>query len=248
MCTLSWFYYDDNCYEVFFNRDEQRSRLPAIEPQNLLIDGVQCLMPIDPVGGGSWISTNEHGVTVCLLNFYQGQTPAGKLTSRGFIIKNLASSRSSQVADKRLLRIDLRSFAPFTVISLDTHRSANEIVRWTWDGKQLSRTYTSSPIISAAMYFEEAQGYRLKLFNQLLATKPRHDIGRLFHQTHDDNYPHLSPLMERNDARTVSLTSVTSSSTKQEMDYQSIDNQRSVDFRICLSCLKNDVVEQGVLK
>ncbi|QJY38247.1 hypothetical protein HOO69_16830 [Vibrio europaeus] len=248
MCTLSWVYHGNNHYEVYFNRDEQRSRLPALEPQSVLIDGVHCLMPIDPVGGGSWISTNEHGVTVCLLNFYQGMTPNGELTSRGLIIKRLASSCSSQTVDSRLLEMDLSSFAPFTVVSFDTRRNANETVLWTWDGEQLRRSHAFAPIVSAAMHFEEARQYRLELFNELITTMPDHEVGRLFHQTYDANYPHLSPLMERNDARTVSFTSVVVSSSKQEMNYQSIDNHRNVDFRTSLSCLKNDIVEQGVFK
>ncbi|MCG9649099.1 NRDE family protein [Vibrio brasiliensis] len=248
MCTLSWLYHGNNHYEIYFNRDEQRSRLPALEPQSVVIDGVHCLMPIDPVGGGSWISTNEHGVTVCLLNFYQGETPAGALVSRGNIIKRLASSCSSQTVDDRLLVMDLTSFAPFTVVSFDTRRTANETVLWTWDGKQLNRSHAFAPIVSAAKHFDDARHYRRELFNELVTTIASQEVGRLFHLTYDINYPHLSPLMARNDARTVSFTSVVVSSTKQEMHYQSIDNHRNVDFRTSLSCLKNSIVEQGVFK
>lgn len=248
MCTLSWVYHGSNHYEVYFNRDEQRSRLPALEPQRLVIDGIQCVMPIDPVGGGSWISTNEHGVTVCLLNYYQGQTPSGALVSRGMIIKRLANSCSSQTVDSRLLAMDLSAFAPFTVVSFDTRRTANETVLWTWDGHELSRSHACAPIVSAALHFEEARDYRVELFNELMGTLSRDRFGRQFHQTHDDNYPHLSPLMKRNDARTVSFTSVVVSSSKQEMNYQSIDDNRNVDFQTHLSCQRNDVVAQGVFK
>lgn len=248
MCTLSWLYHGNNHYEVYFNRDEQRSRLPALEPHSVVIDGVHCLMPIDPVGGGSWISTNEHGVTVCLLNYYQGTTPEGELSSRGNIVKRLASSCSSFTVDSRLLGMDLSAFAPFTVVSFDTRRTANETVMWTWDGQQLHRSHAFAPIVSAAMHFEEARRYRRDLFNELITTTPDDQIGPQFHQTYDANYPHLSPLMERNDARTVSFTSVIVSCSKQEMNYQSIDNHRNVDFRTSLSCMANDVAEQGVFK
>ncbi|RLV61039.1 hypothetical protein D5018_04150 [Parashewanella curva] len=248
MCTLSWFYHEDNHYEVYFNRDEQRSRLPALEPQRIDIDGVQCLMPFDPVGGGSWISTNEHGVTVCLLNYYQGKTPIGELTSRGLIIKRLASSYSSRSVDNRIKKMDLSLFAPFTLVSFDTDYIGDEVVRWTWDGEQLIRSFACAPVVSAAMHFEMACTYRSKLFKQLLSTKPKHEVGRLFHKAHDEHYPHLSPLMDRNDASTVSFTQVIASSTKQEMTYQSIDNHRNVDLRTSLSCCKSDIVEPGVFK
>ncbi|KJY81809.1 hypothetical protein TW81_15760 [Vibrio galatheae] len=248
MCTLSWLYRGNNHYEVYFNRDEQRSRLPALEPQSAVIDEVHCVMPIDPVGGGSWISTNEYGVTVCLLNFYQGKVPSGALTSRGLIIRNLASSCSSQTVDSRLMEMDLHTFAPFVVVSFDTRRTANETVLWTWDGSCLSRSHAVAPIVSAAMHFDAAYQYRRDLFNELVTRVADDEIGRLFHQTYDENYPHLSPLMTRNDARTVSFTSVVVSSNKQEMIYQSFDNQRKVDFHTSLSCLKRCTVEQGVLK
>ncbi|WP_159737669.1 NRDE family protein [Vibrio atypicus] len=248
MCTLSWVYHGNSHYEVYFNRDEQRSRLPAIEPQSLLIDEVHCVMPIDPVGGGSWLTTNEFGVTVCLLNFYQGKMPSGDLISRGQIIKRLASSRSSQAVDSRLLAMDLSVFAPFTVVSFDTRRSANETVLWTWDGNQLNRSHASAPLVSAALHFDKARQYRLGLFNQLVTSIPNHEIGHRFHQSFDEAHPNLSPLMVRNDARTVSFTSVIVSPTKQEMNYKSIDDQRNVDFQTTVSCMRTDVVEQGVFK
>lgn len=248
MCTLSWVYHGNTHYEVCFNRDEQRTRLPAIEPQSVLIDDVRCLMPIDPVGGGSWISTNEHGLTVCLLNFYQGKVPNGNLTSRGLVIKQLASCCSSQSVDHRLLSMRLGSFAPFTLVSFDTHRTANETVLWTWDGERLTRSHAVAPIVSAAVNFTQARNYRRRLFERLVTRLPIEQVGQEFHLTHDTTSPHLSPLMARNDARTVSFTSVVVSSTKQEMHYQSIDNLRNVDFNTRVTCLKHDTVEQGVFK
>lgn len=248
MCTLSWIYHGSGHYEVHFNRDEQRSRLPAIEPQRLVLDGIQCLMPIDPVGGGSWIATNELGLTICLLNFYQGQTPKGQLTSRGLIIKQLASSSSSQMVEARIQSMNLRSFAPFTLVSFDTHRTANETILWTWDGKQLARSHAFAPIVSAAKHFEQACQYRQALFNDLITTLPNNEVGQQFHLSHHQHFAHLSPLMERDDARTVSFTSVFVSSNNQQMHYQSLDSHRNVDFSSSLSCVKNDVVEQGVIK
>lgn len=248
MCTLSWVYHGNHHYEVFFNRDEQKSRLPALEPQRMLIDDVLCVMPIDPVGGGSWISTNEHGVTVCLLNFYQGDLPVGELTSRGMIIKRLASCCSSKMVDARLMAMELSHFAPFTVVSFDTRRNANETIQWTWDGHRLSRKHAFSPVISAAKHYEQARIYRYNLFNELMTSVQDEDLGRQFHHTYDVDNPHLSPLMEREDARTVSFTSVVVSNSTQVMRYQSIDNHRQIDLRATQYCLKTDTVAQGVFK
>ncbi|KHD26067.1 hypothetical protein NM09_04805 [Vibrio caribbeanicus] len=248
MCTLSWVYHGNTHYEVYFNRDEQRVRLPAIEPQNLIIDGVNCVMPIDPVGGGSWIATNEHGVTICLLNFYQGGTPKGELVSRGMIIKRLASSGSSQMVERRLLEMDLSCFAPFTLVPFDTRRSANESVVWTWNGSTLVRSHATAPIVSAAMHFEQAREFRVTLFDALTGCIERDKLGCQFHHTHDDAAPHLSPLMKRDDARTVSFTSVVVSPNQQTMIYRSFDDDRKIDFQSSLQCRNHDAIQQGVFK
>lgn len=248
MCTLSWVYHGSNHYQVYFNRDEQRSRAPALEPQRFVIDGVHCVMPIDPVGGGSWITTNQYGVTLCLLNYYQGSLPQGVLTSRGLIVKRLASSAASEEVNSRLMAMDLSHFAPFTLVSFDTRRNANQTPVWLWDGVELHRTHGSAPITSAALHFDKAHHYRCQLFNHLIQHNSQLELGQQFHQTHDVSAPHLSPLMVRDDARTVSFTSVIVSSNQQKMIYQSIDEQLNIDFATQQSCLPAETIQQGVFK
>ena len=63
MCTVSWFHTELG-YELFFNRDEQKSRPTALEPRRFKQNNIESLMPIDPLGGGSWIATNNRGSTV----------------------------------------------------------------------------------------------------------------------------------------------------------------------------------------
>ncbi|MEH0690877.1 NRDE family protein [Vibrio cholerae] len=223
MCTLSWTYHGVSHYRVYFNRDEQRTRQPATEPQAMQLEEVNCLMPLDPEGGGSWIATNEYGVTVCLLNFYQGQMPQGPLTSRGQIVKQLASSVSSQEVDRRMLALNLSHYAPFTVVSFDTRRNANETVMWTWDGQALSHHRAVAPIVSSGRFFYDALDYRTSLFADLASQSSDDTLGERFHTRHDTQRPHLSPLMAREDARTVSITTVHVSPTDKIMGYQAID-------------------------
>ncbi|GLT18678.1 hypothetical protein GCM10007938_24590 [Vibrio zhanjiangensis] len=247
MCTLSWTHYGDNHYEVYFNRDEQRTRLAAIEPQNFVIDNINCVMPIDSAAGGSWISTNQFGVTICLLNYYQGQAPLGTLNSRGFVVKMLASSQSSREVKKRLLQMDLRSFAPFTLVSFDLNR-AKHVIAWTWDGTKLTHSIVTAPVISASQYYEDAREYRTALYEKLCLSTNEQELGARFHLSVDKDYPHLSPLMSRQDARTVSFTSVSVCTEHQAMHYQSIDINGCVDFEIEKKCLMTNMTEQGVFK
>ena len=75
--------------EVFFNRDEQRSRTQAIPVT--LDSSRQALYPIDPQGQGTWIALAQSGASLCLLNNYQAQvlyTPEQPI-SRGQVILTL---------------------------------------------------------------------------------------------------------------------------------------------------------------
>ncbi len=253
MCTLSWTYHAQNHYTVYFNRDEQRSRVSAQTPQTLALDGVECVMPIDPQGGGTWISCNEHGVTVCLLNFYQGALPASTesvapLTSRGLLVKRLANSNSCEVVDARLSMADLSHFAPFTLVSFDTVRHPKEILIWQWDGTHLSQHDAVAPIVSAAVDFEQAWSYRRSLYRETVEYYPAHQVGLRFHNFHDPEAPGLSPLMRRDDARTVSLTTVAVTKQSQQMTYYAIDDCHQVEFKVTQSCANLDVAQLGAVK
>jgi hypothetical protein len=67
MCTVTWVH-DDEGYRLFCNRDELNTRTLAEPPKVFERDGVRFLAPRDPDFGGTWISVNEAGLTVCLLN------------------------------------------------------------------------------------------------------------------------------------------------------------------------------------
>ena len=68
MCTLTWWRGEEGEFEVFFNRDEKKTRSRAELPLKREENGMQFLSPRDPDGGGTWMLVNEHGVVLCLLN------------------------------------------------------------------------------------------------------------------------------------------------------------------------------------
>jgi len=69
MCTVTWLQRHEG-YEVFCNRDELKTRKPALPPRLAECNGVRYLAPIDNDGGGSWLGVNEFGVSLCLVNYY----------------------------------------------------------------------------------------------------------------------------------------------------------------------------------
>ena len=124
MCTASWLL-EPTGYQVFFNRDEQKGRAKALPPQQFSAVGdVSFLMPVDPVGQGSWIATNEFGLTLCLLNYYQGQTPSGELISRGQLVKSFAHYSSAEQLIQDFEKLSYQHFAPFTLVIFDSELTA----------------------------------------------------------------------------------------------------------------------------
>ena len=67
MCTISWIH-DKDGYQLLCNRDEKLTRKSALEPRLAVRNGTRFLAPVDGDFGGTWIATNEFGVSVCLLN------------------------------------------------------------------------------------------------------------------------------------------------------------------------------------
>src|SRR5690242_15248032 len=99
MCTVSWLY-DGDGYQLLCNRDERRSRSRATGPRVHQRNGVRYVAPLDGNFGGTWILTNELGVSLCLLN---GANVGGgdiyprfdSRRSRGLLLVDLVSSRSA---------------------------------------------------------------------------------------------------------------------------------------------------------
>jgi len=219
MCTISWLIKDDN-YHVFFNRDEQRSRDCAIPPQVMNIKDAQVLLPIDPSGNGSWISTNEFGLTLCLLNYYQGSNPKGILTSRGLLLKNLSSFSSVEDIDLQLKKLELHQYASFSFLAFGLDDSGLISQKaWQWNGRKLTSVFLNSPFTSSSVSFEEVSQSRLSLARQLL--KPESINTFLdYHKSHHPSESHLSVCMHRKDAKTVSFSHIHVRPTQSIFNYK----------------------------
>src|ERR1041384_8245608 len=81
VCTVSWVHQPGG-YHLLCNRDEKRTRGAAFAPQVLERGGVRYIAPIDSECGGTWLSANEFGLSVCLLNGAADAEPWGLRRSR----------------------------------------------------------------------------------------------------------------------------------------------------------------------
>lgn len=203
MCTVSWIHADDG-YQLFCNRDEKFTRKAASDPQVLCRDGVHFLAPIDGDSGGTWLATNEFGMTLCLLN---GTGLPGR-RSRGLLVMDLASAKSlAEVHDRIRLR-DLAQYAPFTLAVLVPAKPATVIE---WDGQQKSVLPLGDacvPLISSSFDPAQVTDRRREELASLAKRSGTLDTAALliFHQSHLGNRGPYSPCMHRHDAETVSFS------------------------------------------
>ncbi|EGR1093471.1 hypothetical protein EFU33_10315 [Vibrio cholerae] len=220
MCSVTWSL-SDTGYQVFFNRDEQKSRALALPPVIYERQRVSVMMPLDPQGQGSWISLNQFGLSLCLLNNYQGRVPDGTLISRGLLLKSLAGSSSIEQITLAFEKLALSRFAPFTLLAFDPllTQQQGEVSAYAWDGEQFCSGVTSSPLFSSGVALGEVQRYRTQVYQHLTADGVTPEKLLAFHCHQHPQWPHLSVAMQRDDAHTVSFTHIKVSDGQLGMSY-----------------------------
>ena len=200
MCTVSWI--RTPCgYELFCNRDEKRKRQPAIGPHITEQDGVAWVAPIDGDFGGTWIGVNHLGLTVCLLNGTPADGTPGPI-SRGFLTRELLSSRTMDEAIERLDEAALENYSAFTLIVLAVGRPA---IAAAWDRNHLvihTHAERLQPYTSSSYESDSVVRYRRASYEHARL----HGIA--FHASHQFGRSPWSVCMHRDDAETVSFTGI----------------------------------------
>jgi hypothetical protein len=217
MCTVSWIRRDEG-YQLFSNRDEQRTRRRAAGPQTLLLGGVRALAPLDGEFGGTWIAANEFGLSLCLLN---GSGGSPLKLSRGLVIMRLIQAKCLAEAGERIAGMDLSEFAPFSLLGLGPGSPA---VLFRWDGSRLAAIPDADrqmPLVSSSFDGAGAEVERRGTLERLQAESGGLRTGSLlaFHRSHEPAQGAYSPCMHREDAETVSFTWVTVSAAEVRLYY-----------------------------
>jgi hypothetical protein len=213
MCTVSWIR-DDAGYQLFFNRDEKLTRKRATPPRFAVRDSVRFLAPVDGDFGGTWIATNEFGISLCLLN---GANLTGSdsiyraaACSRGLLLPELISSPSVAAVCERIHAADAAVFAPFTLAALGP-RQAPALVEW--DGaRKIMRLQdeTCFMLTSSSFDTEAVRASRQDGFRGLAASCGQVNAELLvkFHSSHVPARSAYSTCMHRPDAETVSFSRI----------------------------------------
>ncbi len=228
MCTLSWWIHDQK-RGVFFNRDENRSRprsqAPQVIERTLGTQRCKVLMPTDPQAGGTWIGVNQQGLILALLNHYpKNQTTAPGNLSRGLLVVDLLTKHASP-ADcfAELTQMNLKQRSGFVLFIMNL-KGLPKIA--SWDGSQL----TSPPLpaltepyylTSSSFQPEACLAYREQLFLQAGSSPSPAQLENLHHY-YDPTSPAYSPLMQRPDSATESITQIVIYEEKARMTFQPI--------------------------
>jgi hypothetical protein len=223
MCTLSFLPVEGG-FHLLMNRDEQRSRPAAFPPRLHPCGNLRAIYPSEQ-GGGTWIGTNEAGLTAALINWYSRPRLSGQAAfSRGLIIPTLLSSESSAVASLLMRSLPLHHLDPFRLFLFEA--TTRTITFISSDGKHLEavdlpwerRHWFSSG-------YDEPEATRLRGLTCENSDKES-DAGTLpwlrrLHRSHDPAEGPFSLCMHREDACTVSMTEVCLSKAKAELTYHS---------------------------
>lgn len=255
MCSISWLEQSSGFY-VIFSRDEQRSRDTAVSPE-IFRDDVDVIMPIDPQGQGSWISVNQHGIVLALLNNYQA--PVNNLTktelikqsaftSRGILLKKLSKVNQWIGLEERLIDMQLNDFQPFYLCYI----SKQEKYLLCWNGENLKVCPMPDFFTSSSVSSEEVCQYRRALF--LRETPQNQQQLEMFHSTHHQQKGMMSICLHRQDAKTVSLSSI--KVTADDVQFKYWDGSpcqvkperriKSINISKTKSLLKNNVVRSKI--
>jgi len=214
MCTITWWLAPDGAgYEVFFNRDERRTRQPAAPPSLARRLEVDYLAPTDADFRGTWLLVNNHGLTLAFINHYPAnpkpsQKPA---RSRGMLARDLADAASIAEVRARLAQVKLGHYGAFFIFVFERGQKP---VKWTWDTRNLLENPAAEPLpffTSSSFRSEDIRRHRRKFFAENWAQKNRLDSAGLaeFHLQTEPARPAFGVLMDRADARTVSFSHIT---------------------------------------
>src|SRR6185295_4903314 len=102
--------------------DERRDRPAAIPPMKRLLSHRTAIYPQDPLGGGTWIGSNDVGLAAALLNRrVNAGAPVNErpLRSRGLIIPPLLDASSVTEAVDMAADLDPARFNPFRLIVVE---------------------------------------------------------------------------------------------------------------------------------
>jgi hypothetical protein len=209
VCTASWLS-RDGTLRLGFNRDELRSREPALPPEVRDGPAGRWIAPRDGRAGGTWIAASERGVVLALLNRSEGAPPPG-VASRGLLIPELLGATDADALVDALGRRDLAPFAPFRLLALWHGRDAGVVAGWNGVALDAAELDAAAGLLcSSSLGDERVTATRGAVWERHRAGATSFDAAAhdAFHRDHAPEPSAWSVCMHRDDAQSVSFTAV----------------------------------------
>lgn len=218
MCTLTY-RLTKTGYEIFFNRDEQRSRRQALPP--MVDKSLNAIYPVDPVGKGTWLAVHESGLSLALLNYYHAKSSKiennqtekkeviDAFVSRGEIILRLLKEAPDAI--QALQKMKLHCYQPFQICIFESGLSLldKQLRCFQWDGERLTEFKHTLPITSSGVDYPQVYQARKTLFNKMVCLNSPSAEQLLDYHYSQQAQGKLSVNMSRLDAKTVSFSRIT---------------------------------------
>ncbi len=237
MCTVSFLPKSQGFY-LGMNRDEKRDRFTSLAPMVFELGAHRAVFPREPTGG-TWISANDAGVCLALLNWHRiKREPNNGIRSRGEVVRKLAGISTSDEISDAIRKFPLQKLRPFRLIAIAP--AENRVIEWRWNLNRLSkrnhpwksRHWFSSSFDEAAA---ETERMRVCSAQRDESAKPSLKWLRRLHRSHEPERGPFSICMHRADAATVSYTEVSVGGRSIVMRYKSgpACSRRSTTSKTC---------------
>jgi hypothetical protein len=199
---------------IAFNRDESRSRPPALPPVIRAFGDNRAVLPIYGQAGGTWIAASDVGLVFAVLNVNASPGMTGQRAksplSRGVIIPKLLGANCLTEAIEYALRLELSGFAPFRLVIAD-RTTAMEMRSAECDLRVKVHNCEHDALLftSSGLGDEVVESPRRSLFSAMFADEHQWATAQSnFHRHQWKDRPEISVSMSRADACTVSFTVV----------------------------------------
>ncbi len=135
MCTVSFLPKSRGFY-LAMNRDEKRNRVAALPPAVVDLESQRAMFPSEPTGG-TWISANDAGVCLALINWHRiEREPKNELRSRGLVVRELVGKSTANEIAVALRKLPLRKLRPFRLIAVVPLEK--RVIKYQWNLERLA--------------------------------------------------------------------------------------------------------------
>jgi hypothetical protein len=193
------------------NRDEKRDRSHALPPTVVELESQRAVFPRERTGG-TWISANDAGVCLALINWHRiERQPKREPLSRGLVVKELAGKSTAHEIAASVKRLPVRKLRPFRLIAIVPREK--QVIEWRWDLQRLAirnHGWRRQHWFSSGFDEKRAEVERQRICegaNDHDSTDSLMWLRRL-HRSHKPKRGPFSICMHRRDAVTVSYNEV----------------------------------------